>query len=108
MNTKFSYLYRDAGNYKTFNEIIFPGIITLEQIEPFLKEQTFFIPSKVGLPDLQEEFFSVDDHIWHEIKAMELTEQPPTITTEAPFFLDNFRLAHKRIGMKVKYLRGRV
>ena len=96
MNTKFSYLYRDAGNYKTFNEIILPGIITLEQIDPFLKEQTFFIPSEVGLPDLQRELFSVDDHIWHEIETIELTQEQPTIITEASSLLNNFRTACKK------------
>jgi hypothetical protein len=66
MNTKFNYLYRDAWNYKKFHSIILHGVIKLEQIEPFLRDQCFFIPSEVGLPDLQEEVFKTYDHIWEE------------------------------------------
>lgn len=96
MNTKFSYLYRDAWNYKKFHSLILPGVVSLEKIEPFLRDHTFFIPSEVGLPDFQEEVFKSYDHIWHEIEAIELTAAQPTITTEASSLLDNFRIAHKK------------
>ncbi len=94
MNTQLSYLYRDAWNYKRFHSIILPGIITLEQIEPFLREQTFFIPSEVGLPDLQEDVFKSYDHIWHEIEAIELIDEQPTATINASVLLANFKKAH--------------
>ena len=31
MNTKITYLYRDADNYKQFNEVIINGCLTKEQ-----------------------------------------------------------------------------
>lgn len=33
LNTRISYLYRDAGNYKKHNEVVVPGTFTPEQIE---------------------------------------------------------------------------
>lgn len=49
MNIKLSYLYRDASNYKQFNEIVFPNPnqISLEDILTIIKckliEGTWFI-----------------------------------------------------------------
>ena len=96
MNTKFSYLYRDEWNYKKFHSIILPGVVTLEEIEPFLREQTFFIPSEVGLPDLQEDVFKSYDHIWHEIETIELTDEQPTATIHAPTLVSNFKNARSQ------------
>lgn len=93
MNTRFSYLYRDACNYKKFNDVVLSGIIKENQIESFLKDKLFFIPSEVGLPDLQDDFFSVDDHIWHEFEKIELTEEPATIDLRAAMLIKNFRKA---------------
>ena len=80
MNTQFSYLYRDAWNYKKFHSLILLGVVSLEEIEHFLREHTFFIPSEVGLSDSQEEVFKSYDHIWHEIEAVELTDERPTVS----------------------------
>lgn len=33
MNTRISYLYRDASNYKKHNEVVVPGTFTPEQIK---------------------------------------------------------------------------
>lgn len=96
MNTKFSYLYRDAWNYKKFHSLILLGVVSLEEIEPFLREHTFFIPSEVGLPDLQEEVFKSYDHIWHEIEAVELTDERPTVAFDASSFLTNLKKAHSQ------------
>lgn len=96
MNTQFNYLYRDACNYKKFHSIVLSGVIRLKQIEPFLREQTFFIPFEIGLPDLQEEVFKSYDHIWHEIEAIELTEDQPTIAIDASSLLANFKNAHNQ------------
>ena len=94
MNTKFSYLYRDEWNYKKFHSIILSGVIRLEQIEPFLREGAFFIPSEVGLPDLQEDVFKSYDHIWHEIESIELTNEQPTVAINTSTLLTNFKKAH--------------
>lgn len=94
MNTQFSYFYRDAWNYKKFHSIILSGVIKSEQIEPFLREQTFFIPSEVGLPDLQEDVFKSYDHIWHEIESIELTDDQPTVAIDTSTLLTNFKKVH--------------
>ncbi len=93
MNTKLSYLYRDACNYKKFNDVVLSGIIQKIQIEPLLKDKIFFIPSDIGLPDLQDDIFSVDDHVWHEFEKIELTEEPPTIDICASLLITKFKVA---------------
>jgi hypothetical protein len=96
VNSQFNYLYRDAWNYKKFHSINLAGVVSLEQIEPFLRDYTFFVPSEVGLPDLQEEVFKSYDHIWHEIETLELTDEQPTVTIDASTLLANFKKAHNR------------
>ena len=54
MNTKISYLYRDADNYKKVNECVFAGALTAEQIcaiKDCCDMGEYFIPSQVGLPE---------------------------------------------------------
>ena len=93
MNTKISYLYRDASNYKTFNEVVINGILSLDDIEPYFKDGTFFIPSEVGLSDLQNNPFTSDDHIWHEIDEIKPTVELPTVQLNAPEFIEKFKKA---------------
>ena len=77
-NSKIYYLYRDAANYKTFNDAVVSGSVTLEELSPYFHDHQFFIPSEVGLEDLQPEIFTIDDHIWHEVFSVEPTEESPT------------------------------
>lgn len=95
MNTRISYLYRDACNYKVFNDAVIAGRLSLDQLTPYLKDRTFFIPSEVGLPDLQPNEFSPDDHIWHEIESIEETSDVPTVDITATNMLENFKQACK-------------
>jgi hypothetical protein len=95
LNTKFSYLYRDVCNYKTFNEVIISGTIGFEDIRPYLKDKTFFIPSEVGLTDLQDCVFSIDDHIWHEIDSIQATQSEPTVKIHAKLIISKFKKAHQ-------------
>ena len=53
MNTWIGFLYRDAGNYKVWNEAIVPSEMTEEQIARIgraLDDGYLFIPELVGLP----------------------------------------------------------
>jgi len=95
MNTRFCYLYRDACNYKTFNEIVISGTLDFGQLFPFLKDKTFFIPSEVGLDNLQPEEWTANDHIWHEIEDIQSTMDIPTATIDATQLLKKFRIAYK-------------
>lgn len=70
MNTRISYLYRDAGNYKRWNEAVVEGIITLEQIDSImgcLDCGEYFIPKQVGLPETRFGEVTSDDHCWFEL-----------------------------------------
>ncbi len=80
MNTIFSYLYRDASNYKLYHEEIIQGELTFEQIQPYLDQSLYFIPSVIGLKALGfEDWDQEEDHIWHEIELLKLTDKEPTI-----------------------------
>lgn len=86
MNTDFYYTYVDQNGYKQEKTVILAGEITLEQIEPYLDEGLYFIPSQVGLEDLQKGFLiygplGENDHVWHKIEEGDITPtgKEPTI-----------------------------
>ncbi len=79
-NIKFSYLYRDAGNYKKWADIVFcnPDGLTLEAVTKTLKgafmQDGLFVAHQVRVPEMF--FFSrgnatSDDHCFHEFSAVE-------------------------------------
>ena len=100
MNTKINYFYRDADNYKSAKSIILDGKISKECLKRFrsiLDEGEYFIPSDVGLENLQSELQKFDvkdnidsdgfynpfgpegaDHVWHTLDSIELTNEKPT------------------------------
>lgn len=70
MNTRISYLYRDASNFKQHNNVVVPGTFTQEQIETIiscLDEGEYFIPVQVGFPEKRFESITEDDHCWFEL-----------------------------------------
>ncbi len=109
MNTLIAYQYRDAANYKEFDTVIIHGQFSLSDIEGYLYEKEFFIPSEIGLKDLQPERLSHDDHIWHEILEVSHTKDEATVNITAGKVISNFRRASleewnileasKRIGL---------
>ncbi|MGV8111392.1 MAG: hypothetical protein AB2L17_00660 [Lentimicrobium sp.] len=77
---QFSYLYRDAGNYKLFGKVVFrnPENLSLEEIRGKIRTQLidgeFFDAAKWGLPLLQfEDYLPEVDHSWYEFEDVELT-----------------------------------
>lgn len=69
-NTKISYLYRDASNYKKLNEAVVEGAISEEQIDSImgcLDFGEYFIPKQVGLPETRFGEVTSDDHCWFEL-----------------------------------------
>ncbi len=52
MNTSITYQYRDASNYKEFDTVIIRGLFSLNDIDGYLYDREFFIPSEIGLKDL--------------------------------------------------------
>jgi hypothetical protein len=84
MNIKFNYLYRDAGNYKTYGFVVFqnPDKLQIDQIEPILRskliDEVFFDPKILGVPALSHSEFSYSsemDHSWNEFESLEETDE---------------------------------
>jgi len=47
------------------------------------------------LPDLQDETFTIDDHIWHEIVSLKPTSEKATIDITAAVLLSRFKSANE-------------
>ena len=96
MNTRISYLYRDAHNYKMWNECVVAGVITEEMkavIMCSLDSGEFFIPSQVGLPEKRFSKLTDADHCWFELDedGFEETEDAPTVAVTAEALTEAFR-----------------
>jgi hypothetical protein len=77
----FEYLYRDAGNFKAWGELLLDGELS-EADEAFLRSKfeggEFFIAEQLGIPPLYEAVWSASlagpseelDHVWHEFHAI--------------------------------------
>ena len=81
-NIRFTYMYRDASNYKQHGETIFTNEKQLpmdeieKQVRANLDDGEYFIARQVHL---EERFFDVlydDDHPWHEFVCVEETSDP--------------------------------
>ena len=84
MNTRISYLYRDASNYKQHNEVVVAGKFTSEQIDTIIRclsDGEYFIPKQVSLPEKRFDEVTEDDHCWFELCRgdFEDTNADPTI-----------------------------
>lgn len=84
MNPRLNYLYRDAGNYKTYGSVIFKAsnrrsISHLQALmEEALIEREYFVAKDVGVPDLRPAVLdSSMDHDWHEVESLDECGEPP-------------------------------
>jgi len=84
-NIKFSYLYRDAGNYKIFGEVIFnnPENLSIEKIENEVKnnliDRAYFVPLALEIPVLVFDDYDKElDHDWNEFEILEITKEKAT------------------------------
>ena len=93
MNTRFTYKYTDAGNYKVWGEEVIKGTLTLNQLTPYLIDTEFFIPKDIGLPDLQPHPRNEDDHDLHTIEELTVTADKATINLNAETLINNFKKA---------------
>ena len=85
-NIKFFYLYRDAGNFKKWAEIVFsnpeglaPVAITTALRRAFL-EGDLFLADQVRLPELflyTKGHATSDDHCFHEFDAVQISLEFP-------------------------------
>lgn len=84
-NVRMEYLYRDASNYKAYAPpLIMAGPATeadLARIRAALDVDGLFICEQVGLPPAEFETGAFglyeDDHAWHELSVLELTNAAP-------------------------------
>lgn len=96
-NTRIDYMYRDANNYKQSDHVVMAGALTIEEataIVDGLDEEDGFVPSAVGLDDLQERMVTDweddADHPFHEIDGISLTGSEPTTDMTAAEFVVRF------------------
>lgn len=102
VNTALTFLYRDEHNYKALSTVVLcgaPRLGDLDIIRGKLEAGELFIPSQVGLDDIQWKLQSFDspetsaeydadpdaspDHVWHELglgfgDGLTLTSAEPT------------------------------
>lgn len=104
MNICFSYLYRDAGNYKNWGEVIFTNKTDIElkllelQIRKVLIDGEFFIAEKSGLKKLKfPKYIEELDHDWHEFHSVENTKETPNDKNERDTvdFIEHIKRATK-------------
>ena len=93
-NIKFNYLYRDAGNYKIFGDLIFTNqkSTSLEIIDTAIRnnliEGEYFIPEKWNIPRLNLGAYSLElDHDYHEFESLEETNDNPMEICDINTFL---------------------
>ena len=91
MNTRMTYLYRDASNYKQGNEVVLAGTITEEQKKIIAKalfdfdvrhQIGYFIPAQIGLPEVRFEEVTENDYCFFELcmnKDFSETGYVPTV-----------------------------
>ena len=94
-NTMFSYLYRDASNYKRANAVIVRGAFQgsdEEAIEASLNDGEYFIPRQLGLPEERFDKLGEDDHCWFEYVELCLTDAKPTIDLSIVQLVERFRV----------------
>lgn len=77
----FEYLYRDAGNYKAWGELLLEGYLSeaeIERMKARFQDGEFFIPEQIGISSLCEQLWQECqsepsdelDHVWHEFSEI--------------------------------------
>jgi hypothetical protein len=88
-NIKFSYLYRDAGNYKKWADVVFsnPEGSTPETVAKALKDaflqDGLFIAHQIRIPQaflFDRGDATSDDHCFHELASVEASLDAPNDT----------------------------
>ncbi|HEY8766787.1 MAG TPA: hypothetical protein VIP09_05950 [Dehalococcoidia bacterium] len=102
MNIRFEYLYRDAGNFKNWGEIVFsnpdhvgPEVVT-EMARDLLADRAFFVAVTARVPDLHFTDHDAElDHGWHEMHAFASTDDEPNDHEHRNIgeFVESLRLA---------------
>lgn len=104
-NIKFSYLYRDAGNYKIFCEVIFnnPENLSIERIENEIKsnliDRVYFVPASLEIPILAFDDYDEElDHSWNELEIVEITNEKATDKRNILDFINQLKQLNYKKG----------
>ena len=99
LNTKVSFMYRDASNYKSFGSVVVEGGLSFQDLAPYLHDTEYFCPADVGLQHPGESmiggFGGSDDHPMCELYEddFEPTDEPGVMTSRD--LIERFQKAHK-------------
>lgn len=111
MSIRFEYLYRDAGNYKNWGEVVFSNTNNLDiqslktKLTKFLIDQEFFVAEDVAVPDLHFEQDVIElDHDWHQFHSFEECKDQPTDAQKRDIldFIETFRTQRVDHGLSVE------
>ena len=81
---EFSYMYRDAANYKNCSYITFTNLHSLliaeidKRLRAAFEQETDFIAEQIGVPEMFFEDEDDDDHCWHEYDGVEAVIEIPS------------------------------
>ena len=97
-NIKFSYLYRDSGNYKKFSSVIFsnPKDIELSIVEALIESKLildlWFYANEWKLPEIFTDMcdFRIDP-TWHEFEYVEYTNDEPNAAVSLDELMEAIR-----------------
>ena len=93
-NIEFTYLYRDADNYKSWGNVIFSNsekisILEIElEMRNLLIDNEFFIASKIRVPEVflyDNNKLTLSDHSFHEFYSLKYTNKEPNDIFNRPF-----------------------
>jgi|SRR5581483_1635961 len=94
-NIKFSYFYRDGGNYKKFDSVVFanPDKIDLFEIKNLIHskliDETWFYADEWKVPELFLDTFHFRvDPTWHEFEELEYTDEEPNSSISLNEFIE--------------------
>ena len=83
--TRVHYIYRDASNWKFCGVAVVDGELSLEQLQPYLFDNEFFVPHEVGLNHLLDQPMNDDDHYLHSFVDVEAASGEDSLCSAAEF-----------------------
>ena len=110
----FDYLYRDAGNWKTYGVLLLVGVCAgaALKLREWLEPGELFVAEQVGVPTLCQQHWSDCgdgpsdlDHAYHEFVELRPATTAEVVTLgvagHLPVFLDRFQRAAGRWDVRL-------
>lgn len=98
MNIRMTYLYRDAGNYKYWQDVVFSNRqnLTVDQLNSEIKKclysGEYFDACLAPLPiEMDDEYDLELDHSWLEFHSFEETDEVPQVDLDVIEFIDRLK-----------------